>query len=222
MPSLTYLVSHNFNNLAVKSINVTDNLLSIQHQVGVSLTTTDEALDDIAQSCDLEKLVNTTELTKYYDIGKDHFITFSADIKHLLTGFKDNMLNVIDATTFVYDQTAKANIAFAIMVLIMCIMIILIFVMIIGVAFAAYDIENCFTCVMRRMVLLPIFVLQVVLATIFSAVFFIAALAGSDFCIKPDQHARRLFSRVAAGADDSLSPLFALVLFYLSVREMQI
>lgn len=103
------------------------------------------------------------------------------------------------------------------MVLVMCIMIVLIFIMIIGVVFAAYEIENCFTCFMRRVVLLPIFILQVILATLFAAIFFISALGGADFCITPNAHAIQLTSKIAAG-DESLSPLFAMLIFYLSVR----
>ena len=84
-------------------------------------------------------------------------------------------------------------------------MIVLIFIMIIGVVFAAYEIENCFTC------------LQVILATLFAAIFFISALGGADFCITPNAHAIQLTSKIAAG-DESLSPLFAMLIFYLSVR----
>lgn len=205
-----------FNALASKSINVTNNLLDVQQQVEYRLNSTEKAIDVITRSCDLQSFGNTTKLVEYYEIAKDQFDTFSDATKKLLNGFSDNMRNMIEATTIVHDQTLMANIVFAVMVLIMCIMIILIFIMIIGVAFAAYDIENCVTRFMRRVILLPIFVLQVVLATLFSAIFFICALAGSDFCITPNVHAMRMFARVAAGADESLSPLFALALFYLS------
>lgn len=205
-----------FNALASKAIVVTDNLLDIQYEVEERLNTTDKALYIVAQSCNLDALFNTTELIGYYELVKGEFNAFSVDIKGLLKGFSYNVENVIEAATTVSEKTHMANIAFAVMVLVMCIMIILIVIMIIGVGFAAYEIENCSTRFIRRVVLLPVFILQVVLATIFSAVFFIAALAGSDFCVQPDQHAGGMLGSIAAGADDSLSPLFSLVLFYLS------
>jgi len=205
-----------FNALALKSINVTDNLLNVQQKVENQLNTTEKALDTITSSCDLGSFVNATNLLQHYGIVKNHFITISNTTRHLLNGFGDNMRNIVEATTTAHDQTYMAKTIFAFLVLIMCIMIITIFIMIIGVAFAAYEIENCFTCFMRRVILLPIFVLQVILATLFSALFFVGALTGSDFCISPDHHAKRMFARVAGGADDSLSPLFTLVLFYLS------
>jgi len=206
----------NFNALAYKSIYVTDNLLDVLEQIEDSLGTTEKAMTIIISFCELDSFFNETLFLQQYEIVKDQFIMISDTIKRALDGFGDNMRNIIEATTMVHDRLDMANVIFAFMVLGMCIMIILIFIMIIGVAFAAYEVENCFTCFMRRVVLLPIFVLQVVLATIFSALFFTGALGGSDFCISPDYHAKRMLSQIAGGASDSLSPLFVLMLFYMS------
>ncbi|KAL7534639.1 hypothetical protein ACHAWF_004901 [Thalassiosira exigua] len=204
------------NELGVKSIIVTDNLLDVQQQVEEGFEITDKALEVIITNCSLTSLAAAVNFTVHYTAIKNQVSAMNSRTKGILNGFRENMQNILSATQWFYDQTYKANIVFAIMVLLMSIMISLIVVMIVGVAFAAYEIENCFTRFVRRVILLPIFVLQVFLATLFSAIFFTIALAGSDFCVAPDNQAKGLLSSVAAGTDDSLSPLFTLMLFYLS------
>ena len=96
--------------LATKAINVTDNLLDVQQKVENSLNTTDEAIYNVTASCDLESFVNTTELLKYYEVAKSNFNTFSNTTKQLLSGFSGNVRNVMEAATFVHDQSQNANI----------------------------------------------------------------------------------------------------------------
>ena len=81
-----------FNTLGYKAINVTENLLGTVSMVEHRINVTDVAIQVIADSCDLDNFINSTEMIEAYEEATTYFFSFSDAVTRWLDGFSQNMM----------------------------------------------------------------------------------------------------------------------------------
>ena len=153
---------------------------------------------------------------------KEHLSDIKAEIKTVNSEFdaqihmiNDDLRDVIKITEDINDKYVEpAEIFFGISVGLSTIVDMVVICMLVVVFFAARGVENCFTKIVTHALLWPIFSFCLVLFWIFALLFLVTSLAGSDFCVKPDeivegllyQYKERVSIRTPPPCQSSLQP----------------
>jgi len=125
----------------------------------------------------------------------------------------DDLRHLITITDEVDQGLDKANIFFYVTIAISIIVNLLILVMLVVTYFSAKGVENCCTKLVTFALLWPVFVFFLILFWIFALLFLVTSLAGSDFCVKPDQIVEGLLNRYKSQFH---SAIFQLLIYYVS------
>lgn len=132
-----------------------------------------------------------------------------------LGNLNSDLNRLLILTEDIDNSLEAANIFFAILIAISAVLLALVIAMIVGVFFAWKGLSNCFTKCIQYVLIWPLFILVLILSWIFAMLFLSASLAGSDFCINPDEHIESYFESHKEELFDSI--MFGFVIYYVSV-----
>jgi len=145
---------------------------------------------------------------------------FASDVDHLsvmidetIAAFGGDLQEVVSIIDGVDDKIGSTDIYFYTAMFIIGLLDVIIVSMLVVTYFSARGISNCFTRFSTNVILWPVFSIFLVLAWIFTLVFLVTSLAGSDFCVEPDKILED-FLRQFEGSFTSV--IFGYVIFYTS------
>mmetsp|Transcript_24741 Transcript_24741/g.45497 ORF Transcript_24741/g.45497 Transcript_24741/m.45497 type:complete len:575 (+) Transcript_24741:159-1883(+) len=151
---------------------------------------------------------------------KNDVAEFTSDIEDLssmiddnIAAFGNDLRHFVALTEEVDDKLKYAAIFFYIAVSISVLIIVLIVAMLVVTYFSAKGVSNCCTKFTTNAILWPVFIFFLVLAWIFALLFLVTSLAGSDFCVKPDQIVEGVLRQYE---DQFNSVIFEYIMYYIS------
>lgn len=151
---------------------------------------------------------------------KSHVKEIEAEVESVNSIIEENvgslvkdLRQVITIADEVDKKLEAANIFFYITITISVIVIVLILAMLVMTYFSAKGVENCCTKLLTYGLLWPVFIFFLILFWIFALLFLVTSLAGSDFCVKPDQIVEGLLRQYQ---DQFQSVIFQFAIYYIS------
>jgi len=145
--------------------------------------------------------------------------TVNSEVEEQIHLFNDDLRDVIKITEDINDKYIEpAEIFFGISVGLSTIVNVVVISMLVVVFFAARGVENCFTKIVTHALLWPIFSFCLVLFWIFALLFLVTSLAGSDFCVKPDQVVEGMLLQYK---DEFQSLIFQFLMYWVSGCQIQ-
>lgn len=127
--------------------------------------------------------------------------------------FLNDLREAITITEEVEQKLEAANIFFYITITISIIVNVMILAMLVMTYFSAKGVENCCTKLLTYGLLWPFFIFFLILFWIFALLFLVTSLAGSDFCVKPDQIVEGILREYQ---DQFQSVIFQFAIYYIS------
>lgn len=125
---------------------------------------------------------------------REHFDTLLTEIHDLndmvdanVDNFQHDLTKVITMAQDVDESLYSADVFFYVALVITVVVQVLIVSMLVVMIFSARGVTNCCTRFATHAILWPVFVFMLVLFWMFALLFLVASLAGSDFCVEPDQ-----------------------------------
>lgn len=197
---------------AVKGIELTENVLQAGGDVEEEFKTSQNATDPSESICGLDSELSAQIRNLYGELSSN-----VDQLKIMLNGslksFGHDLQSLVTLTEEISSQLDKADIFLYILLAISIIIIVLIVAMLVGVFFACKGVSNCVTKCMQYAILWPLFVFFLVLSWIFATLFLVFSLAGSDFCVSPDQNVQTFLD---SNEDMFDGIIFGFIVYYVS------
>lgn len=195
---------------AIESKNLTSSVLNTKHDLVSALSETmSDAGEELCQgSSQVSNEIREAGQLLVLDINE-----MSLAVEEYLKSFSTDLMTVANTARKMSNDIETASGFFYALIAISIAIDLLIIVMLTVTVFSAKDISNCFTKCVTCALIWPIFVLLLSLSWIFATVFLVFSLAGSDFCIDPNEIALSLLYQ---NKDKFDSTIFAILIFYVS------
>jgi len=139
--------------------------------------------------------------------------TLSAMIDDTVASFGDDLQQVVSLVDGVNDQLGSTDAFLYVAVAVIALLNAIILAMLVVAYFSARGVSNGCTKFTTHAILWPVFVFFLLSAWLFSLLFLVASLAGSDFCVDPDEIVDDFLRQ---HQDQFHSAIFGLIIYYTS------
>ncbi|KAL7540001.1 hypothetical protein ACHAXR_010807 [Thalassiosira sp. AJA248-18] len=169
---------------AHQAINLTDTLINDKEKLSSDFNKTKEETG--GAFCNGDGAVAATIRDNIQELLSE-ITDLSSMVEDSLSTFGNDLRELIAITEDVDNMLSTADILFYFAISISIIIGMLIISMLLVTYFSTKGVSNCCTKFATNAILWPIFIFFLVLFWILSLLFLVTSLAGSDFCVKPDE-----------------------------------
>ena len=200
--------------IGTKAMNFAENVTAAAEDVE------DQFQPDDSQEpiCGLDSELSTRIRSLYNELTAN-VDQLKATLDENVGSISKDVQNVLNALEEVENYLVWSDVFFNVLVAITVVIITLIVLMMTGVLFAWKGISNAFTKCIQYALIWPLFTFSLILSWIFATLFLAAGLAGSDFCVDPDQYVEKFLYAHEEMFDGML---FGFLVYYVTVSRLDL
>lgn len=198
--------------IGTKAMNLAENVTAAAEDVE------DQVQPDDSEEpiCGLDSELSTTIRSLYNELTAN-IDQLKATLDENVGSISKDVQNVLNALEEVENYLVWSDVFFNVLIAITVVIITLIVLMMTGVLFAWKGISNALTKCIQYALIWPLFIFSLILSWIFATLFLAAGLAGSDFCVDPDQYVEKFLYAHEEMFDGML---FGFLVYYVTVSRL--
>ena len=200
--------------IGTKAMNFAENVTAAAEDVE------DQFQPDDSQEpiCGLDSELSTRIRSLYNELTAN-VDQLKATLDENVGSISKDVQNVLNALEEVENYLVWSDVFFNVLIAITVVIITLIVLMMAGVLFAWKGISNSLTKCIQYALIWPLFTFSLILSWIFATLFLAAGLAGSDFCVDPDQYVEKFLYAHEEMFDGML---FGFLVYYVTVSRLDL
>lgn len=200
---------------AARAADVTNGFLEDKNSLGdVFQQTQQDTRQDV---CAGDSLVAAKIRSEVSDFSSE-LSKLGSTIDDTFGSVADDLQTVVNLLDGAEGQLSSADIFLYIAIAVISLLLVIILAMLVVTYFSARDISNGCTKLVTNAILWPVFVFFLLFAWIFSLLFLVTSLAGSDFCYDPDRIVNGFLEK---HQDQFNSVIFGLAIYYTSGCQVE-